>query len=106
MPQFIIRSIRMAHCKRGPLVCRQCREEDVEKICLLETYPPGSGDAQRRMIDVEVDGKTVWREYDVVRTFDSEQEARDYAEENSIQSVTLCRPAREPGPKPRPPGAA
>ena len=89
MPHFVIRAIRMAHCKRGPLVCRECREADVTEICLLETYPPGSGDAQRRMIEVEVDGKIVWREYEIARTFDSEQEARDYAKENAIRDVRI-----------------
>jgi hypothetical protein len=36
-----------------------------------------------------MDGEVVWREYDIVRTFDSEDEARDYAAENSIADVQV-----------------
>ena len=89
MPHHIIRKIRLAHCKRGPSICEKCREMDVEKICLLDISPPGVGELQRRVIQVNVDGEEVWREFDVVRTFESEEEARAYADENGIECGEL-----------------
>ncbi len=87
MPHHIIRKIRLAHCKRGPDVCEKCREMDVEKICLLDVCPPGAGEMQRRVIRVNVGGEAVWREFDVVRAFESEADARAYASENGVEDV-------------------
>jgi hypothetical protein len=87
MPCHIIRKIRLAHCKRGPSVCEKCREMDVEKICLLDISPPGAGELQRRVIQANVDGEEVWREFDVVRAFESEAEARTYADANGISDA-------------------
>jgi hypothetical protein len=85
----IIRRIRLAHCKRGPAVCEKCREMDVERICLLDICPPDQGLMQRRVIEVEVDGEVTWREFDVIRAFDSEEEARAYAETEGIKDVKV-----------------
>lgn len=87
MQYCIIRTIRVAHCKRGPSICEECREMDAERICLLDIYPPGEGKMQRRAIEVSIGGERVWREFDVARMFDSEEEARAYAEENGIEDV-------------------
>lgn len=57
---------------------------DIERPCLLDIAPPDQGLAQRRVIQVEVDGELAWREFDVVRIFDDEQEARAYAEQEGI----------------------
>ncbi len=87
--RYIIRKLRLAHCKRGPAMCEQCREMDVEKICLLDTCPPGPGEMQRRVISVICDGQTVWREFDIVRTFESPEAARAYSEQNGITDIEL-----------------
>ena len=42
-PRHIIRTIRLAHCKRGPDVCAKCRELDVAMVCLLDLYAAGDG---------------------------------------------------------------
>ena len=89
MPRYIIRRIRLAHCKRGPEVCEECREMDEEKICLLDICPPDQGMRQRRVIEISRDGDSVWREFDIVRAFESEAEAREYAEQNGIGDVTF-----------------
>ncbi len=91
MPRYIIRNIRLAHCARGPERCAKCREIDVPKICLLDIDPPNQGRQARRTIEVEIDGKKKWREYDIVRTFESEAEARKYAAENGIADVDMAR---------------
>ena len=87
MPRHTIRKTRLAHCKKGPRLCEKCREMNADKICLLELFPPGSGLMQRRMIQVDVGGEQVWREYEVVRTFADEQEAREYAASKGIEDV-------------------
>ena len=86
---YIIRRIRLAHCKRGPATCEKCREMDAERICLLDICPPDPGLKQRRVIEVEVDGEETWHEFDVVRAFDSEEEARAYAEMEGIKDVEI-----------------
>jgi len=89
MSRYIIRSTRLAHCKRGPELCERCREMDVERICLLDIEPSDRGMVQRRVIEVASGAERLWREYDIVRVFDSEDEARDYAEANRIEDVDL-----------------
>ena len=59
------------------------------RICLLEVHPPGGGLAQRRLIAVAHGGETVWHEYDVVRAFADESEARGYAQEHEIDDVDI-----------------
>ncbi len=89
MERYIIRKMRLTHCKRGPLVCAKCREMNVEKICLLDIVPPDEGLVQRRVIQVEENGEKVWREFEIVRTFDSHDQAREYARDHGITQVEI-----------------
>jgi hypothetical protein len=89
MPRYIIRKIRLAHCKRGPEVCEKCREIDAERICLLDICPPDAGLVQRRVIEVTIDGEKAWREFDVVRVFADEEEAAAYAAQNGIEDIDI-----------------
>lgn len=89
MSRYIIRRMRLAHCKRGPAVCAQCREMDQAKICLLDISPPHPGEIQRRVIQVSLEGAMVWREFDIVRAFESQEEALAYAEEHAISDMEL-----------------
>jgi hypothetical protein len=88
-PRFIIRRLRLAHCKLGPERCEACREMDEERICLLDIDPPDRGMVQRRVIEVEIAGESSWREFDIVRTFDDEAEARSHAADHGIEIVDL-----------------
>jgi hypothetical protein len=87
MSRYIIRRIRLAHCKKGPSLCDKCREMDAERICLLDIGPPRVGEIQRRVIQVNREGGKVWREFDVVRAFESEEEAKEYADRHMIEDV-------------------
>ena len=87
MSSYIIRKIRLAHCKKGPSLCAKCREMDVDKVCLLDIDPPRPGEVQRRVIQVDMEGQTVWREFDVARMFEDENEAKEYANQNGIEDV-------------------
>lgn len=89
MPCYIIRKVRIAHCKRGPSVCEKCREMDAEEICLLDICSPREGEIQRRVIQVNIGGEEIWREFDIVRMFESQEEAREYADKNGIGDVVF-----------------
>jgi hypothetical protein len=84
MAQHVIRKMRLAHCKRGPARCEKCRELDVDRLCLLEIDP--EGEMQRRVIQLYDEG--AWHEFEIVRTFDSEEEARAYAARHGIEDVS------------------
>jgi hypothetical protein len=87
MPCYVIRKLRLAHCKRGPDICEECRAMDVAKLCLLDVCPPRMGEIQRRIIKLQMHGEETWREFDIVRVFESEQEAAHFAAENQIEDV-------------------
>jgi len=89
MPQFVIRKIRLAHCARGPEWCEKCREMDREAPCLLDIDPPNYGMVARRVIELEFEGERFWREFDVVRVFESAAEAQAYAIAHRIEDVEL-----------------
>ncbi len=93
MSHHIIRIISMSHCKRGPDNCPKCRAIAGQRICLLDIAPPDQGIVQRRVIGVQVDGERAWREFDVVRVFADEAEARAYAAANGIADIDLDTPA-------------
>ena len=85
MVRYVIRKMRLAHCKRGPERCEQCREMDEERPCLLDIHP--EGEMQRRVIQLAEGGD--WYEFDIVRAFDSEGQAQEYAAEHGIQDTDL-----------------
>jgi hypothetical protein len=89
MQRTIIRRMQLAHCKLGPALCAQCREMAAERICLLEIYPPGAGQAQRRLIQVETDAGQEWVAFEVVTTFEGPEQARAYAQAHGISDVVL-----------------
>jgi len=89
MTRYIVRRVRTAHCKLGPLRCEKCKEMDVGRICLLDIAPPDQGLVQRRVIEVEIDGESTWREFDIVKAFESAETAQAYARENGIRDVQL-----------------
>lgn len=89
MPCYIIRTVRLAHCKLGPSRCEKCREMDAERVCLLDICPQPQGKMQRRAIEVSVDGRQVWREFEIARVFEGVEEAMAYAAEQGIEDVML-----------------
>jgi hypothetical protein len=86
-PRYLIRAVRLAHCKRGPERCDLCRALDEERLCLLDLAPPRAGKEQRRVVYVEGPGGDAWREFEIVRVFDSEADAAQYALEHGIQRL-------------------
>jgi hypothetical protein len=89
MSRYILRQVRLAHCKKGPALCPKCRDMDAERICLLDIDPPQPGQVQRRVIEIRDQGQPAWYEYDVVRVFESQETALDYARLHDIRDVEL-----------------
>lgn len=74
------------HCARGTRRCEKCKTLAAEgkKPCMIELYPRG-GIMARPMMLLVVDGEELWFEYDVLKVFENESEARAYALENEIE---------------------
>jgi hypothetical protein len=79
---LIIRRISLAHCAKGPVICAKCKAMDRAKYCLLKLCTPDG--TTRRVIEVTEGGKKVFREFEVVKIFDSKEEAQKYSQEHSI----------------------
>ncbi len=56
-----------------------------EQICLLDIDPPDRGMVQRRVIEVEIAGKSEWQEYDIVRIFENRDDALLFAAKNDLK---------------------
>ena len=89
MPKYVIRRIAMAHCKRGPARCEKCRAMDTTKPCLLDVDPPGAGMIQRRVIEIGAGDAKEFREFDVARVFETDEEAKRYAAEHGIADAVF-----------------
>jgi hypothetical protein len=87
MSDYVIRKVRLAHCKRGPDRCEECRTLDAERICLLDVCPPHEGEIQRRVVKLMRDGVETWREFDIVMVFESQEAARSYAVEHAVEDI-------------------
>lgn len=57
------------------------------EIALLDLCPPDKGMVARPMTSLMIDGDIKMFEYDVVRIFKNEKEARDFAEKNGIKDI-------------------
>ncbi len=76
----VIRRFTRVHCKRGPARCERCREIHAVKPALLKVVTSGPP-AARRVI--EIDG--AHHEIEVVRWFDTDEEAHAYAQEHGTR---------------------
>lgn len=59
------------------------------RIALLDLCPENRGMMARPMLSFMVDGKIIMREYDVVKIFKKEKEARKYAKKNKIDDISF-----------------
>lgn len=85
---LVIRKISIPHCARGPLRCEKCKEMSKEKnICLLKIYFK-ERKITSPIIELVRNGKRRFFEFEVVKIFKDEIEARNYAEKNAV-SINL-----------------
>lgn len=59
------------------------------RIALLDLCPKNPGMVARPMLSFMIDGKITMREYDVVKVFKNEKEARKYAKKNKIEDISF-----------------
>ena len=73
------------HCARPKDACEKCMKlaEEGEKYCLV-SFQYRSEEMARPMMTVEIDGEEVLSEFDLIKIFKDESEAREYAMKNGI----------------------
>jgi hypothetical protein len=77
----LIRKIPFQTRKPRP---HEAKKEYPEKYCLLNLCPEKYGEIQRRVTQVYWEGKKTWREFEVEKQFDSEDDALAYSQEHKI----------------------
>ncbi len=83
----IIKQIFVPHCARGPKRCEKCKQmAEEKKYCLLQIYFHG-GKVTRPVLELETDDKRQWYEFDLIKTFNDENEAKMYANEHEIRFI-------------------
>lgn len=85
--RYIVKLLRVPHCKRGPENCRICREKNILRWHLLDIDPPDQDRVQRPVIEIEIAGEKQFRVFDVIKTFESEADARKYLSEKSFPGL-------------------
>ena len=73
------------HCARPKGACKKCAElaEEGEKYCLL-SFQYSAEEMARPMMTIEINEEKVLCEFDLIKIFKDESEAREYAMENGI----------------------
>jgi hypothetical protein len=79
------RIIRKAHY---PVTQKNPSEQPL-RIVLLNLCPENPGRVARPMMPFMINGEIIWREYDIVKVFKNEREARKYAKKNKITDVSF-----------------
>lgn len=85
--RYIVKLLRAPHCKRGPENCRLCREKNILRWHLLDIDPPDQDRVQRPVIEITIAGEKQFRVFDVIKTFESEADARKYLSEKSFPGL-------------------
>lgn len=92
--RHLIRRMSLPHCKRGPMRCPKCKTGEGKIVfCLIDIDPPRQGMVQRPVCEMLIGGKKVFKEYDVIKIFEVETEARACAEKHKL---TDCLWEEEP----------
>lgn len=82
--------MKKLHCARGPSRCEKCKAAAAEparpKLLDLCPWPP---DAARPVVELARDGGTQHRVYEVLKTFDTVEQARAFAAEYGLRDVKL-----------------
>ena len=89
--RYIIRRIGLTHWARGGLRCTRCAslESQSPVPCLLDVSPPDAGMITRRTIQISRDGTAKRVDFDVVMVFETEEEAKCFAEKEGIVDLEL-----------------
>ena len=74
------------HCARPKGACKICSQmaKEGEKYCLV-FFDISAVEMARPMMTIEIDGEQVLCEFDLIKIFKDESEAREYATKNGIE---------------------
>ncbi len=86
---MFIQKMVAPHCARGPNLCKKCKiATENPCVCLVEVFLQPGG-ITRPVDKFPIAGNDKYYEYDVVRTFIDEVEARSYAKAHPEVQVLL-----------------
>ena len=85
--KFVIKKLSVPHCKRGPERCELCRKNSEPRWCLLDVDPPDKEMVQRPVIELSIDSERHFLVYDVIKSFASEEEARQFVKTSSLHDI-------------------
>ena len=85
-----VRLLHAGHCARGPLRCPRCRDAEARPpAAALLDLCPDDPQAARPTVAASRAGQRVWLAYEVLRWFDSPEQARAFAAERGLSDVEL-----------------
>ncbi len=72
------------HCARGPKRCEECKaRSEIKEICLVKIFFKPRG-ITSPIIELILNGKKGYYEFEVIKIFKDENAARNYARKNKI----------------------
>ncbi|MBU1108853.1 MAG: hypothetical protein KKB51_19405 [Candidatus Riflebacteria bacterium] len=86
--KFLMKELRVPHCKRGPERCELCRKQDEPRWCLLDVDPPDKEMMQRPVLELILDGERQILVFDVIKSFATEEEARQFLAKAEYPGLT------------------
>jgi len=85
--KFVIKKLSVPHCKRGPERCELCKKNSEPRWRLLDVDPPDKEMLQRPVIELSIDGERHFLVYDVIKSFASEEEARQFEKTSNLHDI-------------------
>ncbi|MGV9173738.1 MAG: hypothetical protein ACOC44_02665 [Promethearchaeia archaeon] len=84
----LIKKMPKIHCARGAKGCEKCRVflEEGESFCLIRVFLESTNVA-RPVTEIYVGCRRIIGEYEVLKRFDSKDEAKKYAIQHKIEII-------------------
>lgn len=88
IPEMLTNNCRVIRKVLYPISKRRTPDQTM-RIALLDICPPNKGMVARPMTTVLVNGEPVMHEFDVIKVFENEKEAAQYASENGLKFLNF-----------------
>ena len=82
---YFIKHMSLGHCARGPKMCEKCKEAEKNKKYYILKEDTNEEDYARPTVEIIKDGKRNFVYYKVIKGFDREKEAKEYAKKEGIK---------------------
>jgi len=82
----IIKKMPYIHCARGSKTCAKCKELEKKNkdFALIKVYLKGT-EISRPMMEIIVGSQRIFGEYDILKRFKNQSEAKEYTIKNKIE---------------------